>query len=98
MLIYFRLIFDISIKTVDIYSNRHRQMFELKDNLAFSRVNFSFFAGKSIIFLQYFIRLFDLTFSRLNQAVLVFSLIEIIAFIACDILNYKNTTTIRVNK
>jgi hypothetical protein len=98
MLIYFRLIFDVPIKTIDIYTNRHRQIFELKDNLAFSRVNFFFFVGKIIIFIQYFNRLFDLSLNRLNQAVFSFSMMEILALIACDILKYKNIGKTQINR
>jgi hypothetical protein len=98
MLIYFRLIFDVPIKTINIYTNRHRRIIELKDNLAFLRVNFFFFVGKIIIFIQYFNQLFDLSLNRLNQAVFTFSMMEILALIACDILNYKNIAKTQINR
>lgn len=85
---YFAIIFDIARKRILKYT-KHRNDFRPRRTFTFEYVNYCFFLFKVIIFLQEFLRLFDLTSSQLNQAVLVFSCLEVVVLVFSDLIYYR---------
>jgi hypothetical protein len=85
---YGAIISDIARKRIAKYT-KHRNDFRPRRTFTFEYVNYCFFFFKVLIFLQEFLRLFDMASSTLNQAVLTFSCLEVAVLVLSDVIYYR---------